>query len=128
MVSAPEERSRDEEFWFEDGNIVLVAGAVEFRILKGILAEHSPVFKDMFSLPQPPETTTQGTQCPVVHLTDSSYDLRHVFRIYILKANLDPFAPMVLSFDELSASIRLGHKYQTTKLVEYFIAYLGECP
>lgn len=47
------ERKRDAEFWYSDGNIILVARDVEFRVFKGILAEHSPVFRDMFSLPQP---------------------------------------------------------------------------
>lgn len=41
-------RARDAEFWFEDGTIVLVARHVEFRVYKSILADHSPVFSDMF--------------------------------------------------------------------------------
>lgn len=45
-------RQRDTEFWYDDGNIILVARDVEFRVFKGILAEYSPVFKDMCSLPQ----------------------------------------------------------------------------
>ncbi|KAL1938146.1 hypothetical protein VTO73DRAFT_11975 [Trametes versicolor] len=69
-------RKRDEEFWYEDGSIILVARDVEFRVFKGILAEHSPVFRDMFSLPQPPTTSSISSSseqdtCPVVHLLDS---------------------------------------------------------
>lgn len=41
-------RARDAEFWFEDGTIVLVARDVEFRVYKSILADHSPVFSNMF--------------------------------------------------------------------------------
>ncbi len=77
------DRKRDEEFWFEDGNVMLVARDVEFRVFKGILADHSPVFKDMFSLPQPPEYAT--ALCPVVHVTDAPEDLRHLLRVYMPK-------------------------------------------
>ncbi|EIW56904.1 uncharacterized protein TRAVEDRAFT_77609, partial [Trametes versicolor FP-101664 SS1] len=79
-------RKRDEEFWFEDGSIILIARDVEFRVFKGILAKHSPLFGDMFSLPPgPPPESSQGTaaaaeSCPVVHLSDSPEDFRHVLR------------------------------------------------
>ncbi len=74
---------RDEEFWYEDGTVILVARDVEFRVFKGILADHSPVFRDMFSLPQPPEAAI--APCPVVHVTDTPEDLRHLLRACIPK-------------------------------------------
>ncbi|KAI0742447.1 hypothetical protein C8Q80DRAFT_1188462 [Daedaleopsis nitida] len=38
-------RTRDGEFWYEDGSIILVARDVEFRIYyKGLLAIHSSIF------------------------------------------------------------------------------------
>lgn len=84
-------RTRDEEFWYSDGNIVLIAGSVEFRVYKGVLASHSPVFKDVFSLPQPqaalPSTPPSDEPCPVVHLPDSPGDLRHVLRVYMPKGD-----------------------------------------
>lgn len=81
-------RRRDKEFWYSDGTIILVAGDVEFRVYKGILSENSPVFSDMFSLPQPPMVSSQNTpssgeDCPLVHLPDSAEDLRHVLRVYM---------------------------------------------
>lgn len=82
---------RDDEFWFEDGNIVLVARDIEFRVYKGILAKHSPVFGDMFSLPPGPssEGTTAATDiCPVVHLSDSPEDFRHVLRVCMPETHL----------------------------------------
>ena len=80
--------TKDKEFWFNDGTVILVAQDVEFCIYKGILAEHSPVFSDMFSLPQPAKEQSnngaiEGPRCPVVHLSDSPYDLRHVLRKYL---------------------------------------------
>ncbi len=78
---------RDEEFWYEDGTIILVARNVQFRVYKGVLADHSSVFADMFSLPQPASTlaSTTSAECPVVHLEDSPEDLRHVLRALLPK-------------------------------------------
>lgn len=87
-------RTRDEEFWYDDGNIILIARDVEFRIYRGILAEKSPVFSDMFSLPQPPAASLSAAaavadgSCPVVHLSDSSEDIRHVLRAFMPKNDM----------------------------------------
>ncbi len=83
-----DKRQRDEEFWFADGTVVLVARNVEFRVYKGILSIHSPIFAKMFTLPQPEDAATatatseqsQLQECP---LYDSPEDLRHVFRVMI---------------------------------------------
>ncbi|OJT09463.1 hypothetical protein TRAPUB_14066 [Trametes pubescens] len=114
-------RTRDEEFWYDDGTIILVAGNVEFRVYKGILAENSSVFRDMFSLPQPPisssDVPSSENGCPIVHLSDSPEDLRHILRV--------PFeAPKDPSFAAIAAAARLGHKYQMTRLLEQALTYL----
>lgn len=57
------------DIWYDDGNVVLQAQNTQFKVYRGILAQSSPVFKDMFMLPQP---SLEGTQlvegCPVVQL------------------------------------------------------------
>ena len=75
----------DEEFWYEDGTIILIAREIEFRVYKGLLAERSPLFKDMLSLPQPPQSSYDSAPCPVVHLSDSPEDLRHLLRVCMPK-------------------------------------------
>ncbi|PIL26297.1 hypothetical protein GSI_12053 [Ganoderma sinense ZZ0214-1] len=119
-------RERDTEFWYDDSNVILVAGNVEFRVFKGILADHSPVFKDMFSLPQPDTGPSDSDACPVVLLTDSPSDLRHILRLCMPKPDTNPFNPTVKepSFESISASIRLGHKYDMTELVAHAFGYL----
>ncbi len=72
--------AKDEEIWFDDGNIVVVAGDTAFKLYRGILSSVSPVFKDLFSMPQP-ETTETMDGCPVVLLSDSATELRHFFRL-----------------------------------------------
>ncbi|EIW56917.1 uncharacterized protein TRAVEDRAFT_128370 [Trametes versicolor FP-101664 SS1] len=124
-------RTRDEEFWYDDGTIILVAGNVEFRVYKGILAENSSVFRDMFSLPQPPilaessDAPSPGDGCPIVHLSDSPEDLRHILRVYTPRTHPSPFeAPKDPSFAAIAAAARLGHKYQMTRLLEQALTYL----
>ncbi|KAH9925669.1 uncharacterized protein BXZ73DRAFT_103202 [Epithele typhae] len=38
---------RDADLWFEDGTLVLVVENTAFRVFKGLLTLHSPVFKAM---------------------------------------------------------------------------------
>ncbi|EIW56926.1 uncharacterized protein TRAVEDRAFT_128344 [Trametes versicolor FP-101664 SS1] len=122
-------RTRDKDFWYDDGTIILVAGSVEFRVYKGILSENSSVFRDMFSLPQPPIPSTAlptADGCPVVHLSDSPKDWRHVLRVYTHKNHPSPFfvtAPSY-SYAMISAAVRLGHKYQMSKLLDHAMEYL----
>ena len=79
--------SRDSELWFDDGNLVLVAGDVQFCVYKGLLTSQSAVFKDMLSLPQPisddvnaHDDLSQSRAC--VHLSDSPEDVRHFLRAF----------------------------------------------
>jgi hypothetical protein len=67
------------DLWFEDGNVILVAGDVAFKVHKGQLERHSEIFRDLFSLPQPVDQPTfQG--CPIVQLYDSPSDITFLLR------------------------------------------------
>lgn len=96
------ELEKDQEFWFPDGNIVLIARTVEFRVYRGILANHSTVFADMFTLPQPASSSTlleharQAEECPFVVLDDSPEDLRHVLRA-VLPTTQERYVHSILS-------------------------------
>ncbi len=79
---------RDPELWFDDGNLVLIAGGVQFCVYKGLLTSQSAVFKDMLSLPQPAsdDASLQDDSTSLiratVHLSDSPEDLRHFLRAF----------------------------------------------
>ncbi|KAL1938262.1 hypothetical protein VTO73DRAFT_11713 [Trametes versicolor] len=123
-------RKRDEEFWYDDGNIILIARDVEFRVYRGILAEKSPVFSDMFSLPQPPAGSSSAPaavadgSCPVVHLSDSPEDIRQMLRAFMPRDDMNLFLPKDPSFHTISAAVRLGHKYQMHTLLQQALGYL----
>lgn len=68
---ALESITKHPDLWFEDGNVVLIAENTGFRVYRGLLAKHSDIFRDMFSIPQPhseAEDVLEG--CPVVRLAD----------------------------------------------------------
>ena len=68
--------AHDEEFWLEDGNIVLVTHGVGFRVYRGILARYSEVFRDMLEVAHPPESVIDLINgAPVIPLSDSVSDL-----------------------------------------------------
>nr|GAT43810.1 predicted protein [Mycena chlorophos] len=52
---------RSNKYWFNDGSVILQVESthVQFRVSKGVLAMHSPVFRDMFSLPPPSNEPTR---------------------------------------------------------------------
>ena len=74
---------RDSEIWFEDGNVVVIAQTTAFRFHKSVVSLHSSVFRDLFSIPQPsgsPVGEESFDSCPVVHVSDTSYDFRELIR------------------------------------------------
>ncbi|TFK84823.1 hypothetical protein K466DRAFT_495907 [Polyporus arcularius HHB13444] len=104
----------DSEFWLEDGNVVLVAKNVGFRVYKGLLAAQSPVFYDMFSATSL-LADEQHDGVPIVRLCDSPEDLRHLFRVLLPKTQKDVLKDtynLKTEFHVISALIRLSRKYQ----------------
>ena len=83
-----EELTRDEEFWFEDGNIVLVAGNIAFKVFKGLLAAQSKVLGDMVAAGDPGAgQMLEG--CPVVRLFDDSpLEVRYLLRVLVPKGDI----------------------------------------
>jgi len=80
---------RNEEFWFEDGTIVLLVakeageGDTAFRIYKGLLARHSPVFSDLFAAVPQPEAEEQIDGCPTVRISDPPEDVVRTLRLVL---------------------------------------------
>ncbi|KAH9916413.1 uncharacterized protein BXZ73DRAFT_105851 [Epithele typhae] len=115
--------TRDSEFWFDDGNIVLIAGDVRFLFYQGILAKHSPVFKALFSLPQPSLPASEPPSLPQVAISDSANAVRHFLRVLVVGHQSFSHGRNP-TFDEISAWIRLGHKYEVESLVKCSLDFL----
>ncbi|KAF7360149.1 hypothetical protein MVEN_00743400 [Mycena venus] len=89
------------------GDIILQAETTQFRINRDVLAKHSPVFEDMFAVPQPlNEPTMEG--CSIVHVSDTAKDWE-----LLLEMLYDPFrCEDTLPFDLVASMLRLGRKYE----------------
>ncbi|KAF5386491.1 hypothetical protein D9757_005839 [Collybiopsis confluens] len=104
---------KNEDFWFNDGNIVLLAGSFAFKIHRGQLRRHSEFFDGMFDIPQPNEQDTMEG-CPSVEMTDSPDDLYHF--LSALYDGLYPSFPRPTYFSRLAAVCRLSTKYLVSHL------------
>ncbi len=75
------------EFWIEDGNLILVARDVAFRVYRGLLAEQSTVLGDLATASSEDVYETLFDGCPIVRLSDSPQDLTHLLRILLPKSH-----------------------------------------
>ncbi|KAJ7443803.1 hypothetical protein FB451DRAFT_1149473 [Mycena latifolia] len=106
------------EIWMPYGDIILQAESTQFRVNRDILAHQSSVFKDMFSIPQPPnEPMVEG--CPIVHVSDAAKDWQ-----LLLEVLYDPFTLTNAQqpFPVLAAMLRLGRKYDFRKAKDDAVA------
>ena len=110
----------DPVVWYDDGNIVLIAGSTAFKLYKGILASVSPVFKDMFALAKPggnSQTPSTIDGCPAVRVTDSPGDLRRFF--HIVTTGFVEYVPVLQNF-----SVPVGNGRDAYAYVGYWTATL----
>lgn len=90
---------------------------VDFRVRRAILAEASPIFDDMLSLPQPPVRTpdassSSATEPPIVVLTESSRTLDHLLRFCYPIDN-----PELSTVEDVFAVLEASKKY----LMDYVV-------
>ncbi|EMD33962.1 hypothetical protein CERSUDRAFT_97887 [Gelatoporia subvermispora B] len=103
------------DVWFPDGNIILLSvEKIAFRVFKGFLAQHSPVFRDMFAIAQL-DKATAFDECPVLLLSDSAFNLSPLLR---LLTGVHDFlqTEKSLQFSGLASVILLSHKYQMERI------------
>ena len=88
-----------------DADIILRAsGGKEFHVHKSVLSLSSPVFRDMFSVPQP--TETQPPEPPIIDVHDPPETLEILLQI------IYPFRnPPINDVGTLASILKLGDKY-----------------
>ncbi|KAI0365135.1 hypothetical protein BV20DRAFT_973566 [Pilatotrama ljubarskyi] len=117
---------RDEDIWFPSGNITIIAdGRVAFRVFQGILSQRSEAFRGLFDLPLPPDCEKLD-DCPVVHLSDSPTDLKHLLLVIYCRKNYfyRRDEPIPVPFHILASLIRMSHKYGVQDLYNTALARL----
>ena len=75
--------ARSPEIWYEDGNVLLIAQEVEFRVHRSVLSRCSDVFKDMFEVGRPELSTYKSgsEDIPIVQLSDKANELTTFLKI-----------------------------------------------
>ncbi|OCH85369.1 hypothetical protein OBBRIDRAFT_839002 [Obba rivulosa] len=124
------ELKRDEDFWFEDGNVILENHGVGYRVHKGILSKTSTVLCDLFLVPQPRDEE-QLDGCPVVHMHEQPSDVRHLMGIiYNGRRQVDralffePGAHAPVDFSTVAAIVRMAHKFEIQELLKHALTRL----
>ncbi|KAF7314946.1 BTB domain-containing protein [Mycena indigotica] len=111
------------ELWFEDGNIVLQAGNVQYRVFRSILARHSPVFRDMLSFPQPADGEVVDG-CPLVRIPDPEEETTPFLSALFDIEYFPPF-PALTTALKLYGCLRLSHKYEVLELRKRALIHLS---
>jgi hypothetical protein len=64
------------DVWYDDGNLIILAGKHSFRVYRGILSRASSVFRDMLSLAVMNDSEGEAIDgCPMVRVSDSAADM-----------------------------------------------------
>lgn len=61
-------------FWFTDGNVVLVAQTTAFKVHRGVLSRHSPIFTELFIQSDPMDAELIDG-APVITLEDDPHEV-----------------------------------------------------
>lgn len=95
-----------------DADVILRAGSKEpkdFHVHKVVLAIASTVFRDMFTIPQPPQPAESGIAPPVIPITDPA----GVFEIFLrLIYPIEP--PVINSLQLVDQLFRVTEKYMAS--------------
>ncbi|KAJ7156757.1 hypothetical protein C8R46DRAFT_1115047 [Mycena filopes] len=102
------------ELWFADGGIVVKAQHTLFRVSSGILALRSPIFADMFSIPQPSNAETIDG-CPVADLPDLAEEVNVFFKAIFDSSFFEAY-PAPTTFRIIAGVLRLSTKYEVDYL------------
>ncbi|KJA19711.1 hypothetical protein HYPSUDRAFT_44000 [Hypholoma sublateritium FD-334 SS-4] len=114
---------RSEKFWFDDGSVVLQVESVQYRVHRSILASYSPVFNDLFRVPQPEGDRSGWVDgCPTVCMAgDTTRDWESVLGFIYKPSSLALKWPDV---GRLAGMMRLGKKYQIDDIFAEALARL----
>ncbi|KAI0080998.1 hypothetical protein K474DRAFT_1657180 [Panus rudis PR-1116 ss-1] len=110
---------KSSDFWFSDGTLILITrDGTTFRVHKGVLAQNSEVFRDMFSLPAVEPSVDENIDgCPVVHVDDTAEQWVDVLTAFYRGALI--FGDhRTITFNTVLSMLELGTKYR--------IAYVRE--
>ncbi|KAI0632658.1 hypothetical protein C8Q77DRAFT_1218173 [Trametes polyzona] len=122
------EIERDEDYWFDDGSIVVIARGTAFKVHKSVLSRNSVVFHDLSAIPQPLNSDNIDG-CPSVRISDSPAEFKTLLRA-LYDASRDSWLYQLdkrLPFSMVAGLYELAHKYQIDHLSEQMLLRIKSC-
>ena len=108
-------------FCADDADVIIrAAGTRDFRVHKSILSLVSPIFRDMFTLPQPP-IDTFGT-LPHVDVEESAETWENILRTIYPMSN-----PAIDDLDDLGSLLLAARKYEMQFVIDSHIRSFEGC-
>ncbi|TFK98030.1 hypothetical protein BDV98DRAFT_573370 [Pterulicium gracile] len=111
---------RSPRLWFAGGTLVFRAENTVYRLLPDILAACSPVFQDMFNVPQPSMQDSDGYEgLALIYMADKSDELTALFEAIFTPQFFQVFMPRAKATRSLTktlAILKLSTKYQIDHL------------
>ncbi|KAG9006503.1 hypothetical protein FRB93_008631 [Tulasnella sp. JGI-2019a] len=97
--------------YYDDGNIIFCVELTLFRLYRGLLARHSEVMRNMFSVASS-EPASQDTidGVPTVTLHDSAIDFACLLD-FLLSPNIPPYPRAPPTFETCLSLLRISSKY-----------------
>nr|GAT55199.1 predicted protein [Mycena chlorophos] len=120
--AAPDVVTRSSEYFFDDGNIILQVESAQFRLHKTVLAMHSTVFRDMFTVPLPADEPLVDNCAVVVLSGDSPEDWNHLLSAMYPKRS----AHEKQTVEFVCALLRLSTKYDIPEFRRQWLSRLRE--
>ncbi|KIJ31697.1 hypothetical protein M422DRAFT_70824 [Sphaerobolus stellatus SS14] len=120
-ISSPPSKSKSKAY-HEDGNLVIVAGDVAFKVHRGLLTGRSNIFRDMFVVGSQLSCGETFDGCPVVRVSESEE-----YMAIFLKCLYGYMWPHPLHDEKpFRIALKCSHKYQVYTLRRQFLDKLSE--
>ncbi|EPS93375.1 hypothetical protein FOMPIDRAFT_1056037 [Fomitopsis schrenkii] len=114
--------AEDKQFWYDDGNIIIIAQNIAFRLYRGLLASESEVLRDILtgdtvaSSEHVLGTSTHPVDgCPIVLVTDRAAE--RLSFLSVLIHGRQYMGKVVRELDDIVNCIRLARKYRIEDLL-----------
>jgi len=110
----PAQHARDNEMWFEDGNVTLTVENTQFKVHKGLLTLHSETFRDML---EDSQESTNGKDrnstsgCQFIEIEDRVDDVKYMLTLLYNRVPRSFYTNRPLSFQTVAMMLRTGFKY-----------------
>ncbi|KAJ7658195.1 hypothetical protein DFH06DRAFT_1472870 [Mycena polygramma] len=109
---------------YPDGNLVVQAGGMIFRVYRGTLARKSSVLEELLS-PENLATYDTFEGCPVFRMPHSETDAQYFLDAIFNPDSFDPFVTKRIRFDAITAIFRVNLDYQVPNLSRKALALLS---